>query len=87
MDWVLIHWLDITSFEAPWASKDEAESLTPTQMWSAGVILKSTSTYLVLAGTVDPEGEGAYGNVNAIPKGTIESIRVLKESGFHEDGE
>jgi hypothetical protein len=84
MDWVLIHWLDITSFEQPWASKEEASELLPVKMWSAGVILKETDDHIVAAGTVDPVDEGSYGNVNAIPKGVIISIRTLKESGFYE---
>ena len=85
MNWVLVHWMDITSFELPWASKDEASDLAPTQMWSSGVILKDTPDYLVLAGTVDPCGDGSYGNVNAIPKGCIKSIRVLREQGHYEE--
>ena len=84
MDWMLVHWLDITCFEAPWASKEEALELKPTHMWSAGLILKDERDHIVLAGTVDPEGDGSYGNVNAIPKGVIKSISPLKEHGIYE---
>ena len=84
MDWVLVHWLDINSFEAPWATKEEALDLAPAQMWSTGIILKETPDYLIISGTVDPSGDGSYGNVNASPKGCIKSIRVLREQGHHE---
>ena len=85
MDWVLVHWLDITSFEQPWASKEEAEELMPAEMWSAGVLLKDLPSHVVLAGTIGP-GTGddlSYGNVNSIPRGTVKSIRTLKEHGFY----
>lgn len=86
MDWVLIHWLDINSFEQPWASKEEAAELLPAEMWSAGILLKDQSSHVVLAGTIGPgnEGEQSYGNVNSIPRGVIKSIRTLKEQGLYE---
>lgn len=86
MNWVLIHWLDITSFEQPWASKEEASELMPAEMWSAGVLLKDLPSHVVLAGTVGPSSDEdhSYGNVNSIPRGAVKSIRVLKEHGFYE---
>jgi|TARA_Y100000310_G_C20665265_1_gene807135 hypothetical protein len=86
MNWVLIHWLDITSFEQPWATKEEASELMPAEMWSAGVLLKDLRTHVVLAGTIGPGGDDdlCYGNVNSIPRGAVKSIRVLEERGFYE---
>lgn len=76
-DWVLVHWLDITSCEHPWISKEEAAELQPTEMWSAGFIVKESDKALVIAGTVEPT-DGAFGNVNAIPKGVVISVRPLQ---------
>ena len=77
MSWILVHWLDITSCEHPWMSKEEAASLEPTEMWSAGTLVTEDDKCLVIAGTVEPT-DGSYGNVNAIPKGVIISVRPLK---------
>lgn len=84
MEWVLVHWLDITSFEQPWASKAEASGLMPAEMWSAGVLLKDLQTHIVLAGTVGPseDEDCCYGNVNSIPRGAVKSIRSLELDGF-----
>jgi hypothetical protein len=76
MDWVLVHWIDIVSIEHPWISKEEARALEPLQMWSSGVVVKDTEHYLVIAGTIDPTEE-SFGNVNALPKGIIVSVRRL----------
>ena len=75
-DWVLVHWIDITSCEQPWMSKEEASELQPIEMWTAGVVVREDSKCLVLASTLDPAGE-SYGNVNALPKGVILSTRKL----------
>ena len=58
-------------------SKEEAASLEPTEMWSAGTLVTEDDKCLVIAGTVEPT-DGSYGNVNAIPKGVIISVRPLK---------
>lgn len=79
MEWVLVHWLDITSCEHPWLTQEEAAVLIPAEMWSAGLIVTQNEKVLVLAGTVDPS-EPAYGNVNAIPMGVVLSVRPLKHS-------
>ena len=75
-DWVLVHWIDITSCEQPWMTKEEAGALKPAEMWSAGVVVRQDSECLVVAGTLDPVEE-SYGNVNAIPRGVIISTRKL----------
>lgn len=79
MEWVLVHWLDITSCEHPWLTQEEATVLRPAEMWSAGHIVTQDKKVLVLAGTVDPS-ELSYGNVNAIPMGVVLSVRPLNHS-------
>ncbi|MDP6740074.1 MAG: hypothetical protein QF404_08680 [Planctomycetota bacterium] len=73
--WVEVTWQDITGHDAPWVSTEEAMSIQPTQMVSVGTILRERDEYLVIAGTVDVEG--AYGNINAIPRGCIKAVKAL----------
>jgi len=76
-DWVLVHWLDITSCEHPWMTKEEVADVQPTEMWSVGTVISNSDKALVIAGTYDPQNE-SYGNVNALPKGIVLSIRPLR---------
>ena len=76
MQWVLVHWVDIVSCEHPWMDEADARELRPAEMWSTGIIIHQDQSCVVLAGTY-MAADNTCGNVNAIPKGVIKSIRQL----------
>jgi hypothetical protein len=77
---VLVHWQDIVSAGDPWISSEEALALKPAKMITAGLILKETNDYIVIASTIEHAGDPQYGDVNAIPKGCIEHIQPLEHT-------
>ena len=78
---VLIEWLDIVGVDSAWLSRDDLESLEPTLMATTGWVLKETSEFLVIAGTLEVGGELQVGNVNCIPKSVVVSRKPLVTFG------
>jgi hypothetical protein len=85
MRWVFVQWVDIAACEHPWISKEDAKALKPATMQTAGAVVVDGKDHMVLAGTVEAD-ESSYGNVNAIPKGVILSVKPMRiEEGALKD--
>ena len=78
---VLVEWLDIVGVDSAWLSRDDLEALEPTLMVTTGWVLKETSEFLVIAGTMEVGGELLVGNVNCIPKAVVVSRKPLVTLG------
>lgn len=76
-DWVVVHWLDIVGLEHPWVSAEEASELRPAAMTTVGRLLVEEPGYIVIASTIESDGDLQFGNVNCIPRGVIGSIQEL----------
>jgi len=73
---VVVVWLDIAGKDEAWVEISEAKSMKPGRMVTSGWILKEEENYIVLASSLDTQ-EGLAGNINAIPRCVIETIRKV----------
>lgn len=72
---VEVEWADITSDSSSWQSPEEAE-IEPLTCHTAGYVVKSDKTKLVVTPTMAEHGKVA--NVWAIPAGAIKRVKVIK---------
>jgi hypothetical protein len=73
---VLVIWNDIVGKDDAWIDISEAKNMKPGRMISSGWLLKSTKEFIILSSSLDTQ-EGLAGNINAIPRCVIETIRPL----------
>ena len=71
---VLVIWLDISGRDDAWMDISDAKNLKPARMITSGWLLKEEENYIVVASSLDTREEIA-GNINAIPRCVIETIR------------
>jgi len=77
---VVIEWIDSTEYEdAEWKTQEEADSLEPMRIKSAGILIKDEKSYITIASSInksDPENI-TYGGLLTIPSSVI-----VKRSDF-----
>ena len=73
---ILVVWLDIAGKDDAWVDISEAKSMKPGRMISSGWLLREAEEYIVLASSLDTQ-EGLAGNINAIPRCVIETIKKI----------
>jgi len=71
---VIIEWIDSVEYEdANWKDQEEADSLKPMKIRSAGILIKDKKEYITLASSInenDPD-DLTYGGLLAIPTAVI----------------
>ena len=71
---VIIEWIDSVEYEdANWKDQEEADSLKPMKIRSAGILIKDEKLYITLASSInenDPD-DLTYGGLLAIPTAVI----------------
>tara|TARA_Y100001972_G_C7395342_1_gene206053 strand:+ start:146 stop:424 length:279 start_codon:yes stop_codon:yes gene_type:complete len=72
----VVIWWDITGKDISWLEISEARNLKPARMITSGWILKEDEEYVVVASSLDTK-EGLAGNLNAIPRCVIETIKKI----------
>ena len=73
---VVVVWLDIAGKDEAWVEISAAKAMKPGRMVTSGWVLKEEENYIVLASSLDTQ-EGLAGNINAIPRCVIETIRKV----------
>tara|TARA_Y100001951_G_C11225803_1_gene231627 strand:- start:125 stop:454 length:330 start_codon:yes stop_codon:yes gene_type:complete len=77
---VVIEWIDSVEYEdAEWKTQEEADSLEPMRIKSAGILIKDEKSHITIASSInksDPESI-TYGGLLTIPSSVI-----VKRSDF-----
>lgn len=77
---VIIEWIDSVEYEdAEWKTQEEADSLEPMRIKSAGILIKDEKSHITIASSIntsDPENI-TYGGLLTIPSSVI-----VKRSDF-----
>lgn len=80
MDLVLIKWQDITSTHTGWINEADINKLKTATCYTPGWIFKEDDkNYYVVSALVQHDGEWNQGFDTVIPKGVVDSIKVLRK--------
>mgnify|MGYP003649286238 CR=1 FL=1 len=75
-DLVVVRWSDIQSHDGPWVDMEEIPQYTPVTVETVGWIITDHEKYITVVSTLSDD-QTFTGSVCSIPKGCIESVKVL----------
>ena len=79
-DLVLIKWQDITSTHSGWMDTGDIDKLKTATCYTPGWIVKEDDkNYYVVSSLVEHNGDWGQGFDTVIPKGVVDSIKVLRK--------
>jgi len=67
---VVIEWVDSVEYDdAAWKSQEDADSLSPCKIKSAGILVKEENAYITIASSIDESDPDniTYGGLLSIP--------------------
>jgi hypothetical protein len=77
---VVIEWVDSVEYDdAAWKSQEDADSLSPCKIKSAGILVKEENAYITIASSIDESDpdDVTYGGLLSIP-----TYVIIKRSDF-----
>ena len=77
---IVIEWVDSVEYDdAAWKNQEDANSLSPATIKSAGILVKEESAYITIASSIDESDPDniTYGGLLSIP-----TYVIIKRSDF-----